>query len=340
MAHTYTQTGYQTAVNKTILPKKHHVVAEMFVFATLAALLYIAIILATRAHAPLSRKFSINLSYVKLPYYAALSTGRMAIAYIISLLFSFVYARVAVMNKRVERVMVSILDVLQSIPILSFMPGLVLGLVVLFPHSNIGLELAAIILIFTSQAWNITFGFYQTLITTPEELKEVASINRLSFWQRFTRLEIPAGVTSLTWNSMMSWAGGWFFLMASEQFTLGNKSFQLPGIGSYLQAAANKGDIAAIFCGLGTLILIIILLDQLLWRPLIAWGYRFKIELSESGDKPHSWFLVILKQSSLLTFLNRTAVSPLHLRLFYYLQFPQNIEYQRSLLKVAYRQLK
>lgn len=307
MPHAYTRAGY----NKTVVPKKHPVLAEFLVFASLAVILYIAIILMTRWHAPINKKFSIDLSYSKLPYYAALSTGRMAIAYIISLVFSFIFARAAVMNRKVERVMIAVLDILQSIPILSFMPGVVLGLVALFPHTNLGLELAAIILIFTSQAWNITFGFYQTLVTTPQELKEAALINRLSFWQRFTRLEVPSGMISLIWNSMMSWAGGWFFLMASEQFTLGDKSYQLPGIGSYLQAAANRGDIAAIFAGLATLIVVIVLLDQLLWRPLIAWGDRFKLEQDESGDKPHSWFLSLLRQSRVLAMLGMMIFRPL-----------------------------
>lgn len=306
MAHAYTSSG----VNKTVLSQKHPVLADLLVFAGLFFLLYAIIILATEWHSPVNPKFSINLSFVRLPYYAILSTGRMAIAYIISLLFSFIYARIAVKSRRAEGIMIPILDVLQSIPILSFMPGVVLGLVALFPHSNLGLELAAIILIFTSQAWNITFGFYQTLLTIPQELKEVALINRLGVWQKFTRLEIPTGMISLIWNSMMSWSGGWFFLMASEQFTLGKRSFQLPGLGSYLQAAASRGNIPAIILGLATLITVIILLDQLLWRPLVAWGDRFKIEQNESDEKPHSWFLTLLNESHMLTVLIKTLFTP------------------------------
>ncbi len=307
MAHTYTRQGF----HNIILPKKHSFVSDLLVFGVLFSLLYFIIILSVQWHAPVNQNFSIDLSPTKLPYYAVLSTGRMAIAYVIALLFSFLYARIAVMSRRTEGIMIPILDVLQSIPILSFMPGVVLGLVALFPHTNLGLELAAVILIFTSQAWNITFGFYQTLLTIPEELKEVAFINHLNFWQRFTRLEIPSGTISIIWNSMMSWAGGWFFLMASEQFTLGTKSFQLPGIGSYLQAAANQGNIIALLLGLGTLICVIVLLDQLLWRPLVAWGDRFKLEQNESDEKPHSWFLSLLLQSRILTFLEKVLFIPL-----------------------------
>lgn len=296
--------------NKITVHKKSPLLADLLVFTFLIFILYSLIILATQWHSPVNPKFTIDLSIIKLPYYAILSTGRMTIAYILSLIFSLVYARIAVVNRKAEGIMIPILDVLQSIPILSFMPGVVLGLVAIFPHSNIGLELAAVILIFTSQAWNITFGFYQTLLTIPQELKEVALINRLTFWQRFIRLEIPSGIISLIWNSMMSWSGGWFFLMASEQFTLGNRSFQLPGLGSFLQAAANKGNITALFLGITTLIFIIIFLDQFLWRPLIAWGDRFKIEQDESNEKPQSWFLTLLAQSNIFEIIHNKLFVP------------------------------
>lgn len=304
--HTYTNSGY----NKTYLPRRQQLLANMVICAGFVFFLYCIIIVATQWGGHLNRHFTISLSPLELPHYAILSLGRMAIAYIISLTFSFIYAHVAVKNRRIEGIMIPILDVLQSIPILSFMPGVVLALVALFPHSNIGLELAAIILIFTSQAWNITFGFYQTLLTMPSDLKDVSTINHLGSWQRFTRLELPSGMISLIWNSMMSWAGGWFFLMASEQFTLGSKSFQLPGLGSYMQAAANQGNIPALILGIATLIFVIVLLDQLLWRPLVAWGERFKLEQNESDDTLHSWFLTLLTQSGVLRTARRRAVSP------------------------------
>jgi NitT/TauT family transport system permease protein len=307
MAHTYSQSGS----NKTFLVRRQSFIANVIILAVLIFIAYSIIIIATQLHQATPPHFSINLSPLSLPYYAILSTGRMAIAYIIALSFSFMYARIAVTNKKAEGIMIPILDVLQSIPILSFMPGVVLALVAIFPHSNIGLEIAAIILIFTSQAWNITFGFYQTLLTIPSDLKDVAIINHLNFWQRFTRLEIPAGMISLIWNSMMSWAGGWFFLMASEQFTLGHKSFQLPGLGSYLQAAANKGNIPDLFLGLGMLIFVIVFLDQMMWRPLVAWGDRFKLEQDESDDKPRSWFLQQIQESPLIQGFFKITLLPL-----------------------------
>jgi NitT/TauT family transport system permease protein len=199
-----------------------------------------------------------------------------------------------------ERLLLPVLDILQSIPILSFMPGVVLALVALFPNNRVGLELAAIVLIFTSMAWNLAFSFYQSLRTVPSDLREAAIINHLGSWRRFTKLEVPFATIGLVWNSMMSWAGGWFFLIAAEQFTLGNNNFQLPGLGSYLKTAADVGDVGALALGLGTLVLIIVLLDQLLWRPLVAWSEKFRFEQTESGESATSAVLTWLRRSALL----------------------------------------
>ncbi len=269
---------------------------------------YGIVVAASRWATPLTPSTQITLSPLALPLYAGLSTFRMAAAYLLSLLFSLVYARVAVANRAAERVMIPVLDILQSIPILSFLPGVVLALVALFPHSQVGLELSAILLIFTSQAWNMAFGFHQSLMTIPADLREAATIYRLNFWQRFTRLEVPFGLIGLIWNSMMSWAGGWFFLMAAEQFTLGPRSFQLPGLGSYLQTAANAGNVGALLLGLLTLIIVIVLLDQLLWRPLIAWADRFKVEQTASGQAPTSAVLQLLRRSALVEWTQEHAL--------------------------------
>ncbi len=271
---------------------------------------YGLVVAASRWAAPLTPNPQIDLSLTALPLYAGLSTLRMALAYLLSLAFSLAYARIAAASRPAERVMLPLLDILQSIPILSFLPGVVLGLVALFPHTNFGLELAAIILIFTSQAWNMAFSFHQSLLTIPKSLQEVARIHRLNFWQRFTRLEVPFGMIALIWNSMMSWAGGWFFLMAAEQFTLGDHSFQLPGLGSYLQKAANTGNLGALGLGLATLIILIVLLDQLLWRPLLAWADRFKIEQTASGQAPTSAVLLALRRSALLAGVRRHVFAP------------------------------
>jgi NitT/TauT family transport system permease protein len=307
MAQVYTPTAARARGSKT---PAFAWWADGIVILVFGALAYGVVSAASRWTAPLTPSVAIDLSPAALPRYAGLSTLRMALAYLLSLAFSLAYARLAVQGRLAERLLVPVLDILQSIPILSFLPGVVLGLVALFPHSDIGLELAAILLIFTSQAWNMAFSFYHSLLTIPEDLREVAQIHRLNAWQRFTRLELPVGTIPLVWNSMMSWAGGWFFLMAAEQFTLGNRNFQLPGLGSYLQQAANAGDIRALLLGLLTLLLVIVLLDQVLWRPLVAWADKFKIEQTSGNDAPHSFVLDTLRRSALLDRIARSILNP------------------------------
>ena len=283
---------------------------DALLLCTSAAVAYGIMRAAAEWRAPLSPNVQVNLSARLLPYYAGLSTLRMTIAYVLSLAFSIAYARIAAGSRAAERFMLPLLDILQSVPILSFMPGVVLGLAALFPGRTLGLEIAAVILIFTSQAWNLAFSFHQSLLTIPRELSEAAAIYRLGFWRRLTRLELPFGAISLIANSMMSWAGGWFFLMASEQFTLGSNNLRLPGLGSYLAAAADAGDTRALVLGLTTLISVIVLLDQLLWRPLVAWSDRFKLEQS-GGEAPQSRLLNALGGSAMLEWVNARVMRPL-----------------------------
>jgi NitT/TauT family transport system permease protein len=265
---------------------------------------------AARWSAPLSPNVRIDTSISLLPLYAGLSTLRMAVAYVVSLVFSLVYARAAAASRTAERIMLPVLDILQSIPILSFMPGVVLALAAAFPGRTVGLELAAIILIFTSQAWNLAFSFHQSLTTIPRELSEAADVYRLGIWRRFTRLELPFGAIALIQNSMMSWAGGWFFLMASEQFVLGANNLRLPGLGSYLAAAAEARDTRAIVWGIIALVTVIVALDQVLWRPLVAWSDKFKFEQS-GGDASESWMLDLLRNSSVVGWLRDHTVVPI-----------------------------
>jgi NitT/TauT family transport system permease protein len=248
---------------------------------------------------------TVNLRPAALPGYALLSVLRMCAAYALSLLFTLVVGYAAARNRAARRIIIPSLDILQSLPVLSFLPAVLLAMIALFPRQTIGLEVGSVLLVFTGMVWNMTFSFYHSLVTIPEELMEAARAFRLSWWQRFTSLELPAGTIGLVWNSMLSWAGGWFFLMATEAFSLGKESFTLPGLGSYLSVAANRGDFAAIFWGLGTLVAIIIALDQLAWRPLIAWSERFKMELSESQEVPTSRVLDLLRHSTLLPWARR-----------------------------------
>ncbi len=258
--------------------------------------------------APLQTQVTIDLSASALPAYAFASLVRMVAAYVLSMAFSLSYGRLMASGEWAERLLLPVLDILQSIPILSFMPGIVLALVALFPGNNVGLELAAILLIFTSMAWNLAFSFYQSLRTIPSDLREAATINHLGSWRRFAKLEVPFATIGLVWNSMMSWAGGWFFLIAAEQFTLGTNNFQLPGLGSYLKTAADVGDIGALALGLGTLIAIIVLLDQLMWRPLVAWSEKFRFEQTESGDVATSPVLTALRRSALLQWFSERGL--------------------------------
>ena len=237
-----------------------------------------------------------TLAPAALPWYALLSLGRMTAAYALSLLFTLVYGYVAAYSPRAERVMMPLLDVLQSVPILSFLPVVLLSFTAVLPE-DVAVELAAIVLIFTSQVWNMTFAWYQSLTTIPKELREASRIFRFDRWRQLKTLELPFGANALIWNSMMSWAGGWFFLMAAEIFTLGERDYRLPGMGAYLQTAGEAGDLLAIGLGMATLVVLIIGVDQLVWRPLLAWADRFKVEFTESAAPPSSWFYAVLQRA-------------------------------------------
>ena len=271
---------------------------DAFIVLILIIVLYIGARLAIHAPEVITGP-TITLSPAALPWYALVSTARMAIAYLFSLSFTLTYAYFAARNRRARVVMLPMLDILQSVPILSFLPVVLLGMTTILPE-RLGVEVASIVLIVTSQVWNMTFSFYQSLTTIPEELREASAIFRLNPWLRFKTLELPFGSNGLIWNSMVSWAGGWFFLMAAESFNVGNRDFRLPGLGSYLQQASNVGDTTAIVLGIATLILVIVLLDQLVWRPLLVWADRFRVEMSAGDNPPTSWFYDILNHSWLM----------------------------------------
>ncbi len=252
---------------------------------------------------------AITLDPAALPYYTLLSIGRMLAAYILSMVFSIFYGYAAARNARIERWLMPLLDILQSVPILSFLPVVLLGLVAILPQ-QIAIELASIILIFTSQVWNLTFSFYQSMRTIPTEYREAAAVFRFSHWLRFKNVELPFASMGLIWNSVMAWAGGWFFLMAAEMFTLGARDFRLPGLGAYLQTAATQGDMQALALGIGTLILVIVLLDQLIWQPLLAWAERFKVSQVANDNPVTSWFLNALQHSRVANWLNQRTFAP------------------------------
>ena len=257
---------------------------------------------------------SISLDPRNLPDYAGRSTLRMFIALAASMLFTLVYGSLAAHNRRAERVLVPLLDILQSVPVLGFLSITVTGFIALFPGSLLGLEAASIFAIFTSQVWNMTFSFYQSLRTVPKELTEAASLYQLSRWQRFSRLELPSAAIPLLWNAMMSFGGGWFFVAASEAISVLNHDYTLPGIGSYVAAAVRARDLPALGWASLTMAVVILLVDQLFWRPLVAWSDRFRLEQSGSGDAPESWVLDLLTTARVPQLLG-TALAPLADRL-------------------------
>ena len=258
----------------------------------------------------------ISRSPSALPLYAFYSVTRTIAAYLLSLTFAVGYGYIAAYNKRAEALMIAALDILQSIPVLSFLPGVMLAMIAIIPGRQLGIELGAIIIIFTGQVWNMAFSFYSSLKSIPRELREACAINRFSAWQRFWQLELPFSAIGLIWNSMVSVAAGWFTIVVCEMFPVGTRHFRLPGIGSYLQTAANNGDTAATVYGIITMMVIIVLTDQLVWRPLIAWSDKFKFETTDSGSHVTSPILHLLRNSNALAWVQTRTIEPISERIY------------------------
>jgi NitT/TauT family transport system permease protein len=290
-------------------------IPDVIMFGAGIALFYAVVSVGRSWFGPFTPTVEISRSVWALPAYAGYSLLRITIAYILSLGFTLVYGYVAAYNPRAERFLIPLLDVLQSIPVLSFLPGVMLAMVALFPGRQLGVELGAILLIFTGQVWNMAFSFYASLKSIPKDMREAATIYRFSWWQRFTQMELPFSAIGLVWNSMMSVAGGWFALMVCEMFVLGSRDFRLPGLGSYLQTAASAGDTTSILWGIATMVAVIVLLDQFIWRPVIAWAEKFKVETVESTDAPRSWVLNLIQHSSGLAKIRQKTLRPLGERL-------------------------
>jgi NitT/TauT family transport system permease protein len=246
----------------------------------------------------------LSLDVALIPYYTARTVLRMFIAFAAALLFTFAYGYIAAKSVRARKVMLPLLDILQSVPVLGFLSITVTGFLALFPGSLLGVECASIFAIFTAQAWNMTFGFYHSVITIPAELQEVATVYRMNRWQRFTKVELPFSAIGLMWNSMMSFGGGWFFVAQSEAISVLNKNIKLPGLGSYMATAAAAGDARAAVYAIAAMIVTIVVIDQLLWRPLVAWAEKFKLEQTEGKDNPTSWILDLLQRSFILAWLS------------------------------------
>jgi NitT/TauT family transport system permease protein len=249
----------------------------------------------------------VSTSPANLPYYAVRSLARMFIALGASVVFTFTYGTAAARSRRAGMILVPILDILQSVPILGFLTITVSFFVGLFPGSVIGLELVSIFVIFTSQAWNMTFSFYHSLLTQPKELDEAARMFRMTKWERFWKLDVPSSMIGLVWNGMMSFGGGWFFLVASEAISIGNHNYALPGIGSYVASALAKGSVVDVCIAIGVMVVMVVGVNVVFWRPLVAWSEKFRIETSSSVEQPRSVALAVLRRAQLPHHLLRPA---------------------------------
>jgi len=292
----------------SVLPRATMVsLPDLIMFSGGLALFYGIVEVGRNWLGPFHPQVEISRSLSALPVYAGYSLLRIMLAYVLSLLFAVTYGYIAAYRPRAERFMIPLLDVLQSIPVLSFLPGVMLAMAALFPGRQLGVEMGAVLLIFTGQVWNMAFSFYASLKSIPREMREAATIYRFNWWQRFLQIELPFATIGLVWNSMMSVAGAWFFLMACEQFG----DFRLPGLGSYLQAAADNGDTRSIVLGILTMVAVIVLIDQCVWRPVIAWAEKFKMEQVESASIPTSWVLDFLRRSRGVALFRKRAIRPL-----------------------------
>src|ERR1700722_13501902 len=265
--------------------------------------------MAMGAHYHIGDTLPISLDPWRLPEYALRTVLRMGAALVASLVFSLGYAALAAKNRAAEKILIPVLDILQSVPILGFLSITVTGFIALFPGRLLGVECAAIFAIFTSQAWNMTFSLYQSLRTVPVELIEAARMYHLSAWQRFWRLEVPHAVPQLIWNMMMSVSGGWFFVVASEAITVSGQTIMLPGIGSYIATAIAERDLGAIGYAVLVMLVVILLYDQLLFRPLLAWSRKFRGDPAGDEDDVRPWFLIVMQRARLFDLMQSAVLA-------------------------------
>ncbi len=304
--------GRATLASARVLWRTWPVVLDLCVAAIGLAIFYAIVRIAMLWAGPPAEQMVVSLSPRTLPLYAFYSVVRIFLAYMLSLVFAISYGYMAAYNRRLESFMIAALDILQSIPVLSFLPPVMLAMVALFPTRHFGVELGAILLLFTGAVWNMAFSFYSSIKSIPRELREAADINRFSRLQRLVQLELPYAAIGLVWNSIMSVAGAWFTLMACEMFHFGTKDFRLPGLGSYLQTAADQNSGKAIAWGLVTMVALIVAIDQIVWRPLISWSDKFKFEQVESSKRVSSPILHLLTNSNVLSAIARHTTEPLN----------------------------
>jgi NitT/TauT family transport system permease protein len=283
---------------------RRSVVADFLVVVAIIGGLFSVIAMGHEFHHPFQSKVDIDLSPWYLPYYTMLSFLRGATAYVLSFLFTLFYARWAAYDRQAERFLIPLLDILQSMPLSAFLVPIEIFLVALFPHSNFGIELSCIIVIFTGQVWNMTFSFYYSLKALPADFGFVGKLARFTPWQKFTQIELPFATKGLVYNSMVSVAGGWFFLSIIEAFNIGDQDYQVKGVGSYMSVAQAQNDHWAQFYAVVAVITMVVAIDQLIWRPLLVWSNRFKIEDTEAEYQETSAVLRHLSRSRVVKWLH------------------------------------
>ncbi|QDZ15475.1 ABC transporter permease [Humibacter ginsenosidimutans] len=295
----------QTSV---VVRSRTRLAADAVVLVGFAVVLFVIIRLAEGIGAPFNAQHaasSVSTNPANLPYYAARSLLRMFVALAVSLVFTFIYATAAARSRRAEKILLPLLDILQSVPVLGFLSVTLSVWLVLFPGSMLGLECASVFAIFTSQAWNMTFAFYSSLTTQPRDLDEAARLLRLTKWQRFWKLDVPSGMIPLVWNGMMSFGGGWFFLVASEVISVNNHTYALPGIGSYVAAATEQENIPAILLAILVMVIMVVGVNAVFWRPLTAWAEKFRIGDATAATTQRSITLDVLRNSGIPRTLGR-----------------------------------
>ncbi|CAN5652446.1 ABC transporter permease subunit [soil metagenome] len=300
----YALGGLNSADPISETPGNRSLLANILVLGVVAGLFLGILNVSGEWRAPFHAETQIDLSFWKLPQYTLYSLARGWVAMGFSLLFTILYATWAYYDTRARTILLPVLDILQSIPVLGFMPGLVLALVALFPHSNFGLELSCVLMIFTAQVWNMVFSYYDSLKGVPVELRQMGMICRFGPMQRFLKIELPFAAQGLIYNCMVSMAGGWFYLTINEAFTLGNQNFQLPGLGSYMSVAIAEGNVRAQVAAVIAMAIMIIGTDRLIWWPLVIWSRKFKLEDTASGPMETTLIQRMLSRSSLLGFLH------------------------------------
>jgi NitT/TauT family transport system permease protein len=286
-----------------VLIRRKFAAADLVVVALVATIIYTLVSYGREFDSAYHASYNIDLSFYSLPYYTLFSALRGLAAFVFSLAFTLVIGYWAAKSARAERILIPLLDILQSIPVLGFLPGLVLVLIALFPRTNTGLELACIVMIFTGQVWNMTFSFYSSLKSVPTDFNEVSSVIGLSPWEKLRKVELPFSAMNLVWNSLLSMSGGWFFLSVCEAFTLGDHEYRLPGIGAYMATAIGRGSTHAMIAGIAAMTALVVVMDILIWRPVLAWAHQFRLEEIPGYTATEPLMRNLVRESGLLRWL-------------------------------------